>query len=73
MCLHSIYLPDWDLREWDLCMRALLARDGMHGRWIERTADVLLECDHAGWEWDRRVGGWAGESGDAEIAPRSFL
>jgi len=62
--LYSEYLSDRDLREWDICLRALLACDGVHCEWAERAAILHLECDHAGGKLDCGMAGWAGDCGE---------
>ncbi len=64
--LYSDYLPDWDLRYWYLCVRTMLACNGVHCEWAERAAAVLLECDHAGGKLNWRLAGWAADSGEVQ-------
>ena len=49
LCAH---LPRWRVLCWRLCYECfLLPRDGVHCRWIERAAAMLLECVHTCWKW----------------------
>ena len=55
LCAH---LPHWRVLCWRLCAECfVLPCDGLHCRWTERAAAMLLECVHAGWKrcrWERQ-------------------
>jgi hypothetical protein len=68
--LHNDNLPDWHVRERDICVRTMLTRNGVHYEWAERAAAVLLECDHAGGELDYGMAGWARDCGKVQYTCR---
>ncbi len=50
LCAH---LPHWRVLRWRLCAKYfLLSCGGLHCRWTERAATLLLECFYAGWKWN---------------------
>jgi len=73
LCAHLLH---WSVLYWRLCAECfMLPRDGVHCRWIERAAALLLECVYAGWQWSCWLFGWFWYIGNDEFSrghSRSF-
>ena len=51
----------------------VLACDGVHSEWADRTTVVHLECDHAGRKLDSGMAGWAGDCSKVRRAIWHFV
>jgi len=64
--VHRVHVPRGHVRKRYRRVRAVLARHRVHRSRAVHAAAVLLEREHAGWEWGGGVGGRAGHGGGVQ-------